>query len=431
MKDDWQFLRGCVRWAVLAVLGIAVPLAAEEQTIVLRDYLRQNWTNELVTYPFVAKEGTCREGSAMLTGPRGPVAVQLSDVRVLARYGVCEVGPAQLHRRSGSLGHEPLHAALRQCAGADASTNVEDRSERDAGPGTGGDHDPPVRRASDIGRGNLCRAGGGRKRSRSRRGDAPGRRHVVRRKPDVWAGKLRGWSATMTDRGPVFARVVYRYSYQNGNSLALTVQVAAGDNTMRMETCVPKDQPNDGFDLVLSRGLPPLVFQVQDEGRQDRPCFTKGYTSGFKSEWAEIPLADYVARGSSGRPDYAAHAVGGLVRHVHADADPLKLQNTVASCKSAAWTPGRGSSRWTSWMFSIQSSNPLANSWPHKLAPLLRGPSGEVFLQINAAVGLRKWIVSDCLSMPGAASLFQYNYYKPESGFPGEAARRSAIGSTR
>ena len=46
------------------------------------------------------------------------------------------------------------------------------------------------------------------------------------------AGKLRGWSATMTDRGPVFARVVYRYSYQNGNSLALTVQVAAGDNTM-------------------------------------------------------------------------------------------------------------------------------------------------------------------------------------------------------
>ena len=80
MKDDWQFLRGCVRWAVLAVLGIAVPLAAEEQTIVLRDYLRQNWTNELVTYPFVAKEGTCREGSAMLTGPRGPVAVQLSDV---------------------------------------------------------------------------------------------------------------------------------------------------------------------------------------------------------------------------------------------------------------------------------------------------------------------------------------------------------------
>ena len=153
------------------------PLAAEEQTIVLRDYLRQNWTNELVTYPFVAKEGTCREGSAMLTGPRGPVAVQLSDVE-------CWPGTACVKsaRLSFIADLHPWPRTATRCAtdlaGADASTNVEDRSERDAGPGTGGDHDPPVRRASRSGA-ELRRAGGGRKRSRSRRGDAPGRRHVV------------------------------------------------------------------------------------------------------------------------------------------------------------------------------------------------------------------------------------------------------------
>ena len=184
------------------------------------------------------------------------------------------------------------------------------------------------------------------------------------------AGKLRGWSATMTDRGPVFARVVYRYSYQNGNSLALTVQVAAGDNTMCMETCVPKDQPNDGFDLVLSRGLPPLVFQVQDEGRQDRPCFTKGYTSGFKSEWAKIPLADYVA--PEGHP-------AGLITQLTPWEDwsgtftqtriRLKLQNTRRELQIRSLDPG-------AWVEPVdivdvfdQSSNPPANSWPHKLAP--------------------------------------------------------------
>jgi hypothetical protein len=102
-------------------------------------------------------------------------------------------------------------------------------------------------------------------------------------------GKLAAYSAVLTDSGPVFARVSIRYTYEQGNTLDLTLRLAAGDNTLRMETRVARDQPADGFNLVLSRGLPPLIFQVQDEVRKDRDCFLnpKGY--GLL-EWAEIGL---------------------------------------------------------------------------------------------------------------------------------------------
>jgi hypothetical protein len=48
-------------------------------------------------------------------------------------------------------------------------------------------------------------------------------------------GKIASCSAKLVDRGPVFARVGFRYTYADGNTLDLTVQVAAGDNALRME----------------------------------------------------------------------------------------------------------------------------------------------------------------------------------------------------
>jgi len=60
---------------LLSLLG-ALPAWAGEQKIVVRDYLNQQWTNELLTYPFSAAEGACDARSVTLTGPRGPVPVQ-------------------------------------------------------------------------------------------------------------------------------------------------------------------------------------------------------------------------------------------------------------------------------------------------------------------------------------------------------------------
>jgi len=82
-------------------------------------------------------------------------------------------------------------------------------------------------------------------------------------------GKLTAYSAKLTDAGPVFARVALRYTYQNGNSIHLALQIAAGDNTLRCESRVKQHQPDDGFDLVLSRSLPPMIFLVQHEGRRE------------------------------------------------------------------------------------------------------------------------------------------------------------------
>jgi hypothetical protein len=66
---------------LLVVLALACAAShASERQIVLRDYINQAWTQELVTYSFSAKEGECRVDSVVLAGPNGPIPVQLSAV---------------------------------------------------------------------------------------------------------------------------------------------------------------------------------------------------------------------------------------------------------------------------------------------------------------------------------------------------------------
>lgn len=53
-----------------------------------------------------------------------------------------------------------------------------------------------------------------------------------------------------------------------------------------------------------------------------------------------------------------------------------------------------------------------------KQMPLLREPCGDVVLQANAAQGVRKWTVCECLCMPGVAAAFHPRKYRSESEFP-------------
>ena len=75
------------------VLGTAILVAAHwlsqvlvaragEQQFVLRDYIQQEWKNELLAYPFSAPEGACDTESVTLAGPRRPVPVQLSEIEL-------------------------------------------------------------------------------------------------------------------------------------------------------------------------------------------------------------------------------------------------------------------------------------------------------------------------------------------------------------
>ena len=64
----------------LAMTVVASNSLAAEQTIVLRDYIKQAWSNELLSYPFSAPKGACLPESVTLTGPQGPLPAQLSEI---------------------------------------------------------------------------------------------------------------------------------------------------------------------------------------------------------------------------------------------------------------------------------------------------------------------------------------------------------------
>ena len=441
----------CLLW-FLCVL----PAWAGEQQIVLREQLKQSWSNELVTFQFKAKKGTCAPESVTLTGPQGPVPVQLSQVELWpasrwdelrsktpsiksARLSfVADLKPLATAAYTVRYGSTPSTGAV---AGADLQVtpgpDQVDITTRQFGvrlllgekvyskpvpaaevPGpvnamrmADPAPEPAPHRAADSGAGPAARSGAGGTWFGGSRMYGPAR--------------LSAYSARLTDAGPVFARVAVRYTYENSNTLDVAFQVTAGDNTVRCETQVKHDQPKDGFDLVLSRGLQPLIFLVQDEVRRDRDCFMnpKGYGT---LDWAELPLKDYVA--PKGHP-------AGLVTQLSPWEDwfgtftqtriRLKLEGTarelqIRSLEPGAWVEPREIEEIFSPALDTDPAKGMWVGWGQKCMPILRDASGEVSLQVNAAQGVRKWTVSDCRSMPGAAALFQWHGYKPESTFPPE-----------
>ena len=112
-------LLGSFSALLLLWLGVFAATQAGEMKIVLRDCVDQQWSSELLTYPFSAAEKECRVESLTLTNPLGqPVPVQLSDRRVLAGHAISQGGEAVLHRRPGPAGQGHVHGAIwRQARG--------------------------------------------------------------------------------------------------------------------------------------------------------------------------------------------------------------------------------------------------------------------------------------------------------------------------
>jgi len=262
---------------VVAILIVAVSFAgasmvrAGEQRIVLRDYIKQEWTNELLTYPFSAPERACHPNSVTLVGPRGAVPVQLSDIECWP--GTPCVKSAKLSFIANLLplatGKYTVRYGIKPVAPSKLATDLTVTPGKEQVEFTTGQF------------GVRLLQGEKKYQEPAPAADIPGPVIGMRLADGTWfggsrmfgAGKIAFYSAKLTDSGPVFARAAIHYAYEDGNTMDLTVQVAAGDNSMRMETRVRKHQLKDGFNLILSRGLPPLIFQVQDERRKDRPCF--------------------------------------------------------------------------------------------------------------------------------------------------------------
>ncbi|MBT4816109.1 MAG: hypothetical protein HON70_10435 [Lentisphaerae bacterium] len=422
---------------LIMTLGVASAAARE---IVLQERLKQQWTNELVTVAFEAGEGQCHRDSIRLTGPRGPVPVQVSDptfwpgsktfVRTAKLSFIVDLAPlardvytVSYDTRPDETEQPPTDLTTTRAEGSVEFATSQFAVRLLAGTKQYG---TPINSTEAPGPVVGMRLG-----VRPSAAQADG----------TWFGgsrmtgpsKISAWSAEVTDNGPLFARAMIRYTYAHGNTMDLTVQVVAGDNTMRMETLVANDQPRDGFDLVLSRNLPPLLFQVQDERRKDRPCFMDTPKGTQPLKWAEIPLTDYVV------PDEMTWCPVGNLPGLVTSLTPwedwfgtftqtrirLKLEGTkrelqLRSLDAGAWVEPREIEAVFDPSLDADPRRGIWVGWNAKCMPILRGESGEVYAQVNAAQGVRKWTVSDCLSVPGAAALYNHHGYEPESTFPPE-----------
>jgi hypothetical protein len=397
---------------------------AGEQRIALRDYIKQEWKNQLLAYPFSAPERTCNPDSVTLVGPRGAVPVQLSEIECWP--GTDCVKSAKL---SFIANLSPL-ATDNYTVQYDTKPVAPPKPVTDLTVTFGKEQVEITTRHFGV----RLLQGEKKYQEPAPAAEVPGPVIGMRLADGTWfgasrmfgAGKIASYSAKLTDSGPVFARAAIRYTYESGNTMDVTVQVAAGDNAIRMETRVAKHQLKDGFDLVLSRGLPALVFQVQDERRKDRPCFMDIEKPLSPLKWAEVPLEDYVV--PEKHPD-------GLVTRLTPWEDwfgtftqariRLKLAGTkrelqIRSLDPGAWVEPRPIESVFDPSLDPDPAEGIWVGWNQKCMPLMRDESGEVFLQVNAAQGVRKWTISDCLSLPGVAALFSYYGYKPESTFPPE-----------
>ena len=414
-------------FALLSIVSCSLTSGAlaAEQRIVLRDYLNQSWTSQLLHYPFSAPRGKCPLDSVRLSGPFGqPVPMQLSDV---------ELWPGTQCLKSAQLWFITDLAPL----GKDVYVVTFGDKPRGA-PGATTDLKvvaaPDQVEITTAGFGARLLLGEANYEAPVAAAQAPGPVLALRTGDGTWfggsqmygPGKLVGYSAKLIDSGPVFARVAVRYTYAGGNTFDVALRVVAGDNTIRCETQVKGNQPKDGFRWVLSRGLPPLTLLAQDEGRRDREAFMNP-KPGVANVWAEVPLKDYVSP-----KDQPA----GLVTKLTPWEDwfttftqtriRLRLENTTRELQIRALDPGA----WVEPMeieaiFDPKKLDPdpmkgLWVGWMDKCMPVTKDATGEIVLEVNAAQGVRKWTVSDCLSMPGVAAVFGYYGYKPESDFPPE-----------
>ncbi len=411
---------------IMTLLSLAAGQGrAGEATIDLREHLGESWSRELLTYAFSAPEGECDARSITLTGPRGAMPVQLSEIEYWpgtqwVKSGtlsfITDLAPLATDIYTVRYSDQPVTAPATDLAVTPAADQVEIVTSQFGARLLLGDRSYPEPVASD---------------------QVPGPVIALRLADGTWfggstmfgPGKVSAYSARLTDNGPVFARVVVRYTYENGNTFDVTLRMAMGDNTLHCETKVSRDQPDDGFHVVLSRGLPPLHFQVMTEAYHDREQFAQwAGSSGAPSKWAEIPLAGYV--GPKNRPE--------LVTQLSPWEDwwstftqtriRLKLEETTRELQIRSLDP-------SGWVEPVSLEESLfgtvqrtpANSLPHKLLPLVQDDSGESLLRVNGAQGVRKWTISDCLFMPGVAALYTFDTYKPESTFPPET--RPTIGN--
>ncbi|MCL4207386.1 MAG: hypothetical protein KJ000_33300 [Pirellulaceae bacterium] len=364
--------------AVCAGPGIWRPAVAGEQRIVLREYVNRQWTDELIGYPFAAADGACDVESIRLLGPNGLQPVQLTDVQRWPETGavrsarlwlVADLAP--LTENVYTVRYGPAKAAdpapISDLTVKLQAEHVEATTHRfGARLRLGSQSFDPPRAAAEV----------------------PGPLIALRRGDGAWFGgsRLYGaarivrWSAQLAEAGPVLARVDYAYHYEDGNTVRLSAMLHQRSGGVIWESAVVEDCPEDGIDLLLSPGLPPLTLVLQREAYPDRPQME----AASWGEWVEIPLADYrdpVVTRLSPWADWWNTWTQTSIR-MRVGAGPLELH--VASHDPGAWVVPAEAGTMRDW-----------STWQHKLAPVVKTDDGQIALRVNHAAGARKWSIEE------------------------------------
>ncbi len=352
---------------VLWLLGVLAACAgAAEVQYRLTERLNRAWTRELVTFPLLAEQGACSIDAVRLAGPAGPLPVQLIEVEywpnstwvksAQAAFVVEELAPLAEQTYTLTYGPKlpnPPAAALKL---------TETPTALEAVTGPGGvrlllgekTYDPP---APPV--------------------EVPGPVQGMRLADGAWHGGSRlygetavaGYVARVLERGPVLARIQAQYRYVNGNVLTLTVQVHAGAKHVAFETAVKDSSLKDGWDLLLTPGLPALALQFMPEVQQ-----VQAGARDVKG-WKEKPLADYkpgLVTNLSPWGDWWSEFTQPTFYLKFVD-DPREL--VISRQQAGAWvTPGGERS---------------------KHVPLMKGEDGAVFLRVSNAAGARIWTVGE------------------------------------
>jgi len=365
--------------ALLAVATVDGLWAGERQ-VVLRDHLNRRWTQELATYPFAANRGECDPASLSLTGPKGPVPVQLSQI---------ECWPGTKWVKSAKLS---LIVDLAPLAKDTYTVRYGAAPAGPSGPAT----DLRVTRGEGQVEIATSRFGArfllGEKTyaGPAAAAEVPGPVVSLRLADGTWfgssrlfgAGKVKCYSARLTDSGPVFAQVESIYTYADGNMVKVAARLAAGDNAVLWDAQVKDNRPRDGWDLVLGPGLPPLVFRVQMEFFTRREVFLK--RKAKVGDLAELRVDESppgLITNLTPWPDWFNDFTQTTI--------PLKLSGRdselhISSRDAGAWVEPEP--------LDAARRTP---SLGEKLLPLVRGEKGEVFLRVNAAAGERHWTIAE------------------------------------
>lgn len=363
---------------IFLILCIASSLAAgDTRQIVLTEHLGLSWVDEVVSYPLEFEKGLCVAASLKLDGSGGEQACQLSDVTLFPggefvrsatlSFLVAKLEPGTTLRYTLNYGAKPatskgksdlqLSSKNGQAEAASATFGVRlTVGERSYDPPVPAEKAPPPVVGMRLADGSWF--GGGRMF-----GPTP----------------IASYSASIIDSGPVFVRACCTYTYLDGNTLEVRTRLDARGRGLGFETAVAENKPEDGWDLLLSKGLPALTLQFPKEaaGKQG------GVTPIAGTNWLQRPVAAYPAGTITNLSPWGDWWDEFTQPDVY-----LQFADGKRELVLLRHQPDR-------WVLPVEGGEAAFGHFSSKLLPLVKGGDGALSLRVNNAAGARIWSLGE------------------------------------